>query len=139
MRPTITALLPIVAISAISAIAPSILTNPALAQQNIYGRVGELWSEGSQYQASDNFAAAQASYDQAVEAAQELDNPQLRDCAIAGSLARSISMQQAHAYVEQQGRSPQTISQARELANEVFDAAWDEVDRLRPDLANSCP
>lgn len=139
MRQTITTLLSVVAMSAVSAIAPSILTNPALAQQNIYGRVGELWSEGAQHQASDNFAAAEASYEQAVEAAQELDNPTLRDCAISGSLVRSVSMQRAQAYLEQQGRSPQTLAQAHELIVEFSAAAWDLVDQQRPDLANSCP
>lgn len=136
MRQTITALLSVVAISAI---APSILPNTALAQHNIYGRVGQLWSEGAQHQASDNFAAAEASYEQAVEAAQELDNPTLRDCAISGSLVRSVSMQRAQAYLEQQGRSPQTLAQAHELVAEFSAAAWDLVDQQRPDLANSCP
>ncbi len=136
MRQTITTLLSVVAISAI---APSILTNPALAQHNIYGRVGQLWAEGAQHQASDNFAAAEASYEQAVEAARELENPTLKDCAISGSLVRSVSMQRAQAYLEQQGRSPQTLAQAHELVAEFSAAAWDVVDQQRPDLANSCP
>ncbi len=101
----------------------------------VFGR----WIEGSRLEEQGDFNSAQIQYQRALDAAQRLSNPTLRDCAIAGSQARIAAMEAARAYIRSYGSSSSAIAQAQHIAEVQFRQTIEQSDQMRPDLANRCP
>jgi hypothetical protein len=125
-----------------SAIAAGVQTPTATAidpAEAVYGAVSTHWSQGADLEDRGDFNSAQIQYQRALAAAQQLDQPHLRDCAISGSLARIQAMEAARAYVRSYGTSPRAMQAAHRSAQQAFETTFATIDRERPDLANSCP
>ncbi|MGY6528343.1 MAG: hypothetical protein ACXITR_00285 [Cyanobacterium sp.] len=111
------------------------------------------WGQISPYGASVNRYNAQAysatqkgdydtaiiNYRRAMQAAQALNDPLLRDCGVASAMANVRGAEAAKAYLKEQGVNPTNLRRARDIEDISFRAYWDEIDVRRPDLANSCP
>ena len=101
----------------------------------VFGR----WIEGSRLAERGDFNSAQIQYQRSLDAARQLRDPLLRDCAVTGTQAHIVAMEAARAYIRANGSSPRAIAQAQAIADRQFRQTIDELDQARPDLASSCP
>lgn len=86
-----------------------------------------------------DYDTAIINYQRAMQSAQALSDPILRDCGVAGAMANIRGAESAKAYLKQQGVHSSTLRRARDIEEIAFRAYWDEFDVKRPDLVSSCP
>lgn len=105
-----------------------------------YGdKVNQYNSEAFSAIQKGDYDTAIINYQRAVDAAQKLSEPTLRDCGVAGAMANLRGAETAKGYLKENGINPRTLAQAEEIYQVEFRNYWHEFDRQRPDLVNSCP
>jgi|GEM_PF-2909619 len=124
-------------ISAISLLSPEITQAQGVTP---YGpAIDRLHSIAYQAEERGDFDTAIVNYRRALTAAAALTDPILQPCGMAGAESRLRGAEAAKAYIQQYGRSPDRLVEAREASQVAFRQYWDAFDQARPDLISKCP
>lgn len=138
MPPIVSARLPIAAIT--SVILSATYQVAVWGQQTPYGpEIDRFNSLAYQAEQHGDFDTAIINYQRSLNAATDLTDPILHHCGIAGAESRLRGAEAAKAHIQQYGRSPSRLNEARSISRAVFDQYWDNFDKIRPELVNSCP
>ncbi|MDX1920826.1 MAG: hypothetical protein SFU25_08860 [Candidatus Caenarcaniphilales bacterium] len=111
----------------------------AVACAEHYGEVTRLWIKAWHEEEKGNYSQAIKIYKNALKAEKSLNEKHLRDCANTGTLARMKGAQSAYEFIKDKTKNSQNIAKANEISEKTFRKTIDEMDKLRPDLQNSCP
>lgn len=112
---------------------------PAIACRHYYGKAYHYWVSAKRLEDQGNYKQAVAVYQKALGAVPKIKYAHLRECAIYRTKARIEAAQEALNFLGEQKRNPNSLKKAQKICSEKFQEIINVQNRLRPDLAHTCP